>query len=147
MVDMERVVLKPPLRDIRSDLRDRLREAAANHKLHLDKAEEFKNELETLTRLLDREEARFSNQKAGGTPKEPAESLSDYVITLLQMRPMSKTELREYAERAGYPGDGRSIHATLVNLSRTGKINEISEDVYKLPEKAGSLNLTGQLNG
>jgi hypothetical protein len=120
MVDMG-TVLKPPLRDIRSDLRDRLREAVVNHKFHLDKAEEFKIEAETLTRLLDREEARFSKQNSVAAPKEPVESLTDYILNLLGMRPMGKGELREYAERAGYPGDGRSIHATLVNLSRTSQ--------------------------
>jgi len=116
--------------------------------MHLAKAHEYETEVDVLTKLLDREEARFSNLKPNSTPaKEPEEPLADYIVKLLDMRPMGKAEIREYAERAGYQGDGRTFHATLVNLSRTARIREIAEDVYSLPEATGSLNLVGKLNG
>jgi hypothetical protein len=134
-----------PYRDIRSDIRDRMREAEAEREHHLKKAEEADQEAKVLARLLEKEEARFSNGGAFSVPKEPEESLADFLLKLLEVRPMNKSEMREYAVRSGYVGDGRSIHATVVNLSRTGKIQEIAEDVYAIPGKPGSYDLTGHL--
>jgi hypothetical protein len=56
------------------------------------------------------------------------------VLKALQAKPHTKEELRQAAEHAGYDVDGRSIHATTVNLLRGGKIIEINGDYSVAPE-------------
>jgi hypothetical protein len=131
----------PSLRDIREDLKARLRDAVANRDLHAGKAQEYGKEVDVLTQLLDREEARFVAQKAAQapTPKEPDEPLADFLLKALRTRPMNKSDLREQATRAGYAGDGRSIHLTVVNLSRANRVKELPHGVFALADSARRL--------
>lgn len=125
-----------PLRDIRPDLKARLRAALENRDSHQAKVEEFAGEIDDLTRQLDRENARYGQERVRLQLQEPTESLTDFILQALRMRPMGKEDLRDSASRAGYSVDGRSIHATVVNLHRTGRIKEITEGVFAMPDHA-----------
>lgn len=131
MCDMPILTRVPSFRDIRTDLKDRLRFSLENRDFHTEKAKEFDVEVETLTRLLDRENARFDAPDAS---KEPDTPLDEYVLGALAVRPMSKEDLRAAAANAGYlknsDSPGRSIHAVTVNLSKSGKIKEIGDGVF-----------------
>jgi hypothetical protein len=88
--------------------------------------------LETLLRI----EERTSERKLlPPKKKEERLSLADFFLTALHAHGrMSKDELRDQAERAGYfeSGDsgGRATHATLLNLTRHGRIVEIEPGTY-----------------
>jgi hypothetical protein len=126
-------------RDIRPDLKERLREAVEGRDFHAAKASEYDKEVDDLVRQLDREEARFSNRELVAATKEPEAPLTDFILKTLEIRPMSKDDLREYATNEGYDVDGRSIHATLVNLSRTDKIKELAGGVFGLRDHVPTL--------
>jgi hypothetical protein len=49
------------------------------------------------------------------------------------MRPQGKEDLRHSAANAGYDVDGRSIHATTVNLVRGGKVVELN-GIFATPD-------------
>lgn len=103
--------------------------AAAQRDDYQNKAKALDDEVLMLTKLLDREEQRF-----GATVQEVAAaqlSLPSFILDALMARQMGKEELRAKAEAAGFDPDGRSIHATLVNLQRGGKVTEISPGVFK----------------
>ena len=78
--------------------------------------------------MLVDEERRFNREEAAkkGPPEEP---LPEFVMQSLRSGQRSKDDLRWMAERAGYDVDGRNIHATLVNLIKSGRV-EISEGQY-----------------
>lgn len=123
------VLKKPPgpaYRDIRADLQDRLDSAMAHRDDHLAKAKEYGAEAEELKRLIEREDRRFAAVK--DTPE--VTSLTDFIVDRLHKERMSKDSLRNLAESYGYDVDGRSIHATLVNLLRTGKVSEGADGTY-----------------
>jgi hypothetical protein len=114
------------VRDIRPDLRERIRRAVLAR-------EDADAEILMLTKLLDREEREFgSNNQRGKSP--PSLSLPLFILGQLRMKDMSKDDMRIYAQDAGYKADGRSIHATVVNLRRGGKISEIAPGLYTLDE-------------
>lgn len=132
MVDatMDQRFQKPisPLRDIRPDLLDRLREAAARQEEHARKANEATADVDMLQRMIEREDERLKESDA--KRPVPSEDLPDYLLKSLYIRPMSKDELRQAAIAAGYNIDGRSIHAVTVNLVRSGKIVEVDNGVF-----------------
>src|SRR6266851_2769616 len=90
------------LRDIRPDLKDRLREALTNRDFHAAKADEYGKEVDVLMVLLDREQRRFTGEKSAQKPAEPDQSLTDFILKMLHTRPMTKEDLRDYANRDGY---------------------------------------------
>jgi hypothetical protein len=59
--------------------------------------------------------------------------LPDFVFKAIQMRPQGKEDLRHSAANAGYDVDGRSIHATTVNLVRGGKVVELN-GIFATPD-------------
>jgi hypothetical protein len=79
-------------------------------------------------RTSEREERRHSPRDAARPV--PDEDLPDFIFKALQMRLMTKEDLRSSAISAGYVVDGRNIHAVTVNLHCTGKIAEVAEGVY-----------------
>lgn len=140
------------LRDIRSDLRERIaaieallkdeierfqrqqEKASAEHKRQTDA---FTDALRGYQRMLDLEETLAdanvigSNNKVGPMPAEikmPASRLplADFlVVQLTENGPMSKDELRLAAKNAGYfpeSDGGRAVHATLINIARNNRV-------------------------
>src|SRR5260221_9054119 len=97
------VMRKPQYRDIRSDLRDRLRTAVSERDIFLAKAATLDQEVELLTKLLDQEERRFGEQqKPANTSTKPENSLGDFIIAEVKKRPMTKVDLLRAAQLAGY---------------------------------------------
>jgi hypothetical protein len=105
--------------------------AAAKRDEHQKLADAFDEEVLLLTKLLDQEERRF------GTPKAEQiaipVSLSAFILESLSRGKMDKDGLKQFAESKGFAADGRSLHATLINLVRSGKIKELDEGLYDLP--------------
>jgi hypothetical protein len=112
----------PRRRDIRSDLEDRIGDATINRDRALAQAKEYEDDIALLKRMLDRENARYQ-RAINGKPK-PTLPLDAFIEQHLKMRPMNKNDLWDYADKAGYDVDGRSIHATTMNLLRGGRIKE-----------------------
>jgi hypothetical protein len=79
--------------------------------------------------MLAAEERRFTPEEAAQT-KPPEEALPEFIFQSLHKGPLTKDDLRWMANRAGYDVDGRSIHATLVNLLRSGRAVEVSDGQY-----------------
>jgi hypothetical protein len=118
------------LRDIRPDLRERLRQAVARHQSLLTQTSEAAADVDMLQRMIEREDQRLNVRQALAAPQKPTEELADFMFKAIRMRPQSKEDLRHSVTGAGYDVDGRSIHATTVNLLRRGKIVEISKGVF-----------------
>jgi hypothetical protein len=116
-------------RDIREDLQDRLRDALNRQKEFSAKATEAGIEADMLQQLIARENQRYPQQADAGGAR-PDEAFGDFVFKSLLARPKSKEDLRQAAADAGYDVDGRSIHAAIVNLLRTGRIKELHNGVY-----------------
>jgi hypothetical protein len=113
----------PELKDIRPELKLRLDYALSQSNYHQETAKTLAAEAEDLTRMLQREDARFNTVEAVAFAV-PATPLDDFVLKTLTTQPMTKDQLRECALKAGYNGEnlGRSIHAVTINLTRGGKI-------------------------
>jgi hypothetical protein len=119
--------LRIDFRDIRSDLKDRLKLALEQRNYHEAKAKELSAVADELAHVLERENARFPGDTAQAITA-PTIPLDDFVLQELTTSPMTKEQLRECATKAGYNNDnlGRSIHAVTLNLTRGGKISEVS---------------------
>jgi hypothetical protein len=128
---MLNVVKTPPapFRDIRPDLRERLRSTTAELEQVRAITEDLEKAIQILEQMLAAEESRFTPREATQT-KPPEDSLPDFVFQSLRTGTRTKDDLRWMANQAGYEVDGRSIHATLVNLTRSGKAIEVSEGQY-----------------
>jgi hypothetical protein len=114
------------LRDIRPDLRERLRAAKTDRDHMSELIETLNKTVELLEQMLAQEEARYS----ASTKRAPQEPLPDFVVGRLRAGVQTKDSLRAAAEQAGYDVDGRSIHATLVNLMKTGRAAETGDGEY-----------------
>lgn len=125
-------VRQTPNRDIRSDLKERMLLATANRDEHQKLAKAFDDEVLLLTKLLDQEERRFGSAKAEQVAPTPV-SLSSIIVEGLTQDRMDKDGLKQFAEGRGFTVDGRSLHATIINLIRSGKIREVAEGIYGLP--------------
>lgn len=119
---------RPSFRDITTDLKDRLREALALRNSLATQTKENKSDIEMLMRMLDREEQRRKAIADGETA--PQEALPEFIFKAIQMRPMSRDDLRYTAANAGYRVDGRHIHATTFNLKRSGRIVELEDGLF-----------------
>jgi hypothetical protein len=114
-----------PLRDIRPDLRERLRSTTAEMDHLRGIVGDLEKTVQILEQMLAAEEQRFNPQvpTKKGPPTEP---LAEFLIENMAASGLkSKDEMRRMAEQAGYDVDGRSIHATLVNLIKSGRAVEI----------------------
>jgi hypothetical protein len=103
------------------------------------KVEELKLAAVGYARLLEIEEARLRGEggvsaAADIVAKPP---LADFLCTALAERgAKSKDQFRELAQAAGYFAEGeggRAIHATLVNLVRSGRVHEV-DGAFAVPE-------------
>lgn len=114
--------------DIRPDLRMRLENATAARNQAREQLGFYESEVRALTQLLALEDQRFGSfpqQKEERRPDLPA-----FIFEKLQKNRMSKDGIRQIVQKAGYDVDGRSIHATLVNLIRGGKVREDGAGTY-----------------
>jgi hypothetical protein len=117
------------LRDIRSDLKDRLRVATAQRDHMRSAIGTLEKAVELLEQMLAQEEHNYA--AANGSAKaKPMASLPDFIVDKLGTGHSTKDSLKLAAVEAGYKVDGRSIHATLVNLIKTGRATEIGEGRY-----------------
>ena len=116
---------EPALKDIRPDLRERLRGAAVERDQLRPRLQELDGTIALLEKLLEQEERRFKPPNS-----TPQDSLANFVMENLARGIATKDALRAVAEGAGYEVDGRSIHATLVNLIKSGKAVEFNEGQY-----------------
>ena len=151
------------MRDIRSDLRERLaavqgryademadyvRKCEEMEAAHRKAISDLERELAAIQQILAIEDQRHD----GGTLSEirtrrPLISLADFIITKVHAHgPMHKEELRSEAELAGYlsDGDGRTFHATIMNITKGGRIIQHQDGRYGFPERQSTLFGTGQ---
>jgi hypothetical protein len=145
---------KPPMRDIRNDLRERLASVAARYS---DEITEYNRNLtileqshkETVTALA-RERAALEqlmaleDERAGIPAPTRAQRLAtlvplgDFLVTKVQAHgPMEKEQLRAEASLAGYvaAGNGRAFHITLINVTKCGRLVHLPDGRYSYPER------------
>jgi hypothetical protein len=124
---MLRILKKPDpqLKDIRPDLRERLRTAMVERDQLRPRLLELEAEIAVLEQMIEQENRRFQPP-----PSAPEDSLADFLLEKMRLGTSSKDGLRAVAEAAGYDVDGRSIHATLVNLIKSGKAVEFGEGQF-----------------
>jgi hypothetical protein len=86
------------------------------------KTKELDEHIATLMQMLDMEDRRFPKQTTEENSVSPEKQIGEFVYDELGRRRMNKQEIRTVVESAGYNVGGRSIHLTLVNLERFGRI-------------------------
>jgi hypothetical protein len=146
--------METPMRDIRTDLRQRL---AANAAAYSDEIAEYNRQLEAIEKshketltTLGRERAALEQLLAlenerhdipGPTLAQKIATLvplGDFLVTKLQAHgPMEKEQLRAEARLAGYAaaGNGRAFHITLLNVTKCGRLVHLPDGRYAYPER------------
>ncbi len=136
-----------PISTLRDGLRDRLLSIDDEFDLARDRREQghkavdekyrietaqLSEERDLVAKLLVLEDRRF-----GGPPSVPSDKtapvvpLADYVVQVARATgPKTKDEFKALAEEAGYAADGRRLHATLVNVTRTGRLQQLEDGRY-----------------
>ena len=147
------------MRDIRNDLRERLAnvngryademvkyddEIQRLHESHREVLDSLDRERAALQQMLELEESREGAPLSisADPPKPFRVSLADFLITKIYAHgPLSKDEIREQADRAGYFDelDGRTFHTTLMNITKGGKLQRLADGRYAHPRPTGSL--------
>lgn len=126
-------------RDIRADLNARLRNAVSTRDLHRDLADRAEIEIDILTKMIDRENARFGQQDQALNAPPVKKPLREFVLDRLAENDMNKPALGEAAQAAGYfkPEDYplRAIHAITVNLVRANLIEEGEDGLFRRVEE------------
>lgn len=118
-----------PMRDIRADLKERLASMEAERNAIQAKARELDERIAALMKMLDVEDEIFSKDEAE-KPK-PKKLITEFVYEQLALRRMNKDEIQAVVVRAGYNIGRRSIHLTLVNLERVGRIRRGQDGRYE----------------
>jgi hypothetical protein len=111
---------KSNLKDIRPDLKERLRTAVSERDQMRPILETLEQTITLLEQMIEQENRRYHV-----APTSPESSLADFIVQKMQAGLRTKDGLRSVAEEAGYNVDGRSIHLTLVNLIKSGRAVEI----------------------
>jgi hypothetical protein len=143
------------MRDIRTDLRDRLaavmgrildehdQYVRAQEKLEFDHNQEqqaLERERRALEALLAIEQERDGALPLNIPIPRPVLPLGEFLTTKLHAHgAMDKDELRAQAEAAGYFNDvtnGRTFHTTLLNFVKHGKIIQLTDGKYAYPTRA-----------
>jgi hypothetical protein len=143
------------MRDIRHDLRERLATISGRYADELAKYEETRLALEQQHRdtmaALDRERAALEQlltieEEREGIVPGSAESrrtarlvpLADFLMTKVYTHgPIEKDHLRHEANLAGYFAErnGRTFHATLMNLTKCSRLIHLSDGKYACPPR------------
>jgi hypothetical protein len=148
------------MRDIRTDLRDRLMAVMgrisdehdqylrAQEKLECEHRQEqqmLERERRALEALLAIEPERDGVLPQNLPPPRPVLPLGEFLTTKLHAHgAMDKDELRVQAEDAGYFNDvtnGRTFHTTLMNFVKHGKIIQLPDGRYAYPTRAPNKEL------
>jgi hypothetical protein len=142
------------MRDIRTDLRERLADVIERH---ADTAAEFERKRKALEQeyrghldTLGRERAALEQLLAVESERSgtPGPTLAQKLTTLVPLGdflvakarahgPMEKDQLRAEAKLAGYftNGDGRTFHVTLMNIKKGGSLVQLPDGRYACPEQ------------
>ncbi|MEA2879667.1 MAG: hypothetical protein QOF14_4863 [Hyphomicrobiales bacterium] len=149
------------VRDIRNDLRERLlaldgRYSDAMHEYEAEReALELKREGTTgaiekeraaVRQLLEIEERREGSETVEIVPTRKLMPLADFLIAKVCAHgPIDRESLKTEAMAAGYQIDGRTFHATLMNVEKHGKIARADTGQYlAAPISEGTLFGMGQ---
>jgi hypothetical protein len=143
------------VRDIRNDLRERLsalsgryadqmheyeaqREALDSH--HRRVIEAVERERLAVQQLLEIEERREGSPTLEIEPLRRRVALADFLIAKICAHgPIDKDALRSEAIAAGYENDGRTFHATLMNVEKHAKVRKTPDGRYVGPEQTTGL--------
>jgi hypothetical protein len=122
------------MRDIRQDIRERL-DLVEARRSSLERAlKALNDEADALMRVLEAEDRRFLREPLATRPDG---AMADFIVSEIDKRPLSKDEVLQVLERAGYldgiEAPGRSVHLTLVNLRRGGRIRIADDEKYHPP--------------
>jgi hypothetical protein len=143
------------MRDIRTDLRDRLASVMGRtvdehdrhmraqdaldiqHKMEIAALERERKALEALLAIEQERDGVLPLDRPAARPILP---LGEFLKTKVHAHgPMDKDELRSEADIAGYFDDatnGRTFHTTLMNFVKHGKITQLPDGRYAYPERA-----------
>jgi hypothetical protein len=116
--------------DIRPDLKERLAKAMVSRDQAREALGFYEAEVRALTQLITLEDQRFAEPEEIEVEAKELPDLSVFMLEKLRKNRTNKDTLRQAAVAAGYDVDGRSIHATLVNLVRAGKVQEDSTGFF-----------------
>jgi len=141
------------MRDIRTDLRERLRTVLAglhdaeteyDHQRELlelqyrDRVAALGREKAALEQLLAIEDRRAGIEPTHDTPAVRLVPLADFLVTKVHAHgPMAKDRLRIEAHAAGYFADknGRTFHITLRNIERSGRVVRLPDGCYAFRQR------------
>lgn len=117
------------MRDIRADLKERLEENERERSRIAARLKELDFATAALMNLLDLEDKRIGDLFPENREKL---TLLEFVLSeLSDGQERSKDELRESAKKNNYSAEGgslgRAIHATIMNLVRSGRIEEVND--------------------
>ena len=137
------------VRDIRDDLLERLNAieaemAAARTEYDAERRvleanfaalfEDIHDRQIAISRILDLEARRMGEPSKRRAPSASAPfrlPLLDYILNFVAGHKKSKDEIKEAVDRAGYEGAGRTVHTTLLNMVRAGKLH-VQDDLYEI---------------
>ncbi len=124
------------MRDIREDLKERIRVEHARREPHQEALKQIDDNIAGLERLLATEESRSNgNGSVAAILPRPAGNLTDYLTKMLKKAPRTLDEMRDAAVAAGYfegakESPGRAIHGKLLNPIRAGRVIKDAEGKY-----------------
>jgi hypothetical protein len=141
------------MRDIRRDLKERLSSLEERRAQLQATLKVIEDESAVLMRLLDYEDHRFPSEQTN-IEQSDRPVLGEFITQHLHSRPMTKPEIRALTERAGYlaksESPGRTIHLTMVNMERFGRVRKRHDGRYEIREPETSKTETpnsGELFG
>jgi hypothetical protein len=118
------------MRDIRHDLRERLRTLEAQRdQLHAN-LKDAESQIAILMQMLEIEDRRYLEHSPSDIRK-PTKKLNDFIYEELARRRMTKDEIKAVAERAGYEKVGRGVHLNLVNMEKSRRIRLGTDQKYE----------------
>jgi len=116
------------LRDIRSDLKERLAAAEAQRAQLVQSLDDLDEEVRAIQSMLEIEDQR--DIPNGHAKKRPSIPLEDFIVLKAKQRPMSKEDLRLAAVAEGFDVNGRHIHGHLMKLLRDQVVRENNDGCY-----------------
>jgi hypothetical protein len=142
------------MRDIRADLRERLRNIEEDSELLKAKLKNLDERRAKILALFEDEEQRWSNLEpslfdASRRDDKESVSLSDIILTALSHgRAWSTDEFKKVAIVNHWPVDrnapGRSLNMALVGLQRRGQVEKLETGEWRLVKNDASPEQTGE---